>query len=71
MQMDGNLISKKLREITMTYFHLDSAGCRSNGNSEILAKIDVRASSLIDVLANLTSDQLWWCVVIHCTGDGG
>ena len=55
----------------MTYFHLNSAGRRSNGNDEILAKIDVRASSLIDVLANLTSDQLWWCVVIHCTGDGG
>ena len=54
----------------MTYFHLNSAGRRSNGNSEILAKIDVRASSLIDVLANLTSDQLWRCVVIHCTADG-
>lgn len=43
----------------MTYFHLNSAGRRPNGNSEILAKIDARASSLIDVLANLTSDQLW------------
>ena len=54
----------------MTYFHLNNAGRRSNGNSEILAKIDVRASSLIDVLANLTSDQLWRCVVIHCTAGG-
>ena len=55
----------------MTYFHLNNAGRRSKGNGEVLAKIDARAPSLIDVLANLTSDQLWWCVVIHCTGDGG